>query len=187
MKSFVKIVYIIYSVVFISYLILPNPGFPEPPADSVQSNEPADTETSLRRAYFTNFSREEVLQHYEDQSVKSSFLDLSLLTLRLNYPPEEARTVIRDQTRSTFLEEIVHPARDSLFINGFEPKEKKDVINIEGRPWRQKIIVRFVPSSQFVRLLVGILTLLLIVLVYKAWEEIFFGLKKVVYDLWIFR
>lgn len=169
MKKLVKIILIALSFLFAAYLSLPNPRFPSPPTDSIQSSEPADTETSLRRAYFTNYSREEVMQHYHNQLTRSSFLDLPLPTYRLNYPPEEAQSIIRDQTRSTFLEEIVHPFRESVYINGFEPKVKKDAIFIEGREWEQKIIVRYVPSVIWIRLIVGTLMVLLIFLLSKEW------------------
>lgn len=142
----------LFCVVFLGYLLLPNPDFPKPPPDSIQSKEPADTETPLRRAYFTNYTRAEVLNWYESQMKHSSYLNLPLPTYLLNYPPEDAATLIRDQTRSTFLEEIVHPIRESVYVNGFEPKDPKDAINIEGRPWRQKIIIRFVPTSIYVRI-----------------------------------
>ena len=151
-KNIIKIIFILFSLVFISYLLLPGPSFPKPPKDAVQSKEPADTETPLRRAYFTNYTREEVMANYKMQFEYS---------LRLNYPPEESGAIIRDQTKSTFLEEIVHPFRESVFVNGFEPKDPKDAIVIDGVAWRQKIIVRYVPSSVFVRFFVGFLTLAL--------------------------
>ena len=92
---------------------------------------------------------------------------------RLNYPPEEARTIIRDQTRSTFLEEIVHPLRESVFINGFEPKDPKDAIEIAGRSWRQKIIVRYVPSRLWLRLVLGLSTVFVMVVVFKEYLGFF--------------
>ena len=70
MKTIVKIVYILLSITLILYLFLPNPEFPSPPSDALQSKEPADTETPLRRAYFTNYTRAEVLSHYEEQFKK---------------------------------------------------------------------------------------------------------------------
>ena len=109
--------------------------------------------------------------HYSKQFSKSTFSVIPLPTFRLNYPPEEAQTVIRDQTRSTFLEEIVHPFRESLFVNGFEPKDPKDVVFIENKVWRQKITIRLVPSKGIVRLVVATFALLLIGVVSKEWVE----------------
>lgn len=168
MKAIVKYLYIFFSIGYLSYLSLPTPQFPLPPVDAIQSEEPADVENSLRRAYFTDSTREEVINSYKNQLEHAPFMKLfTLPTYRLNYPPEEAYGIIRDQTRSTFLEEIVHPFRESLFINGFEPKLEKDAITIDDKRWRQKITVRWVPSSLFARLSIGVLTLFCIYLLYK--------------------
>lgn len=144
------------------YLLLPEPDFPTPPADAKQSFEPADSESPLRRAYFTDFTREEVMDNYKKQFGWG---------YRLNYPPEEAKTIIRDQTRSTFLEEIVHPFRESLFINGFEPKDPKDLVIIEGKLWRQKIIVRYVPSNRYLRIALALAIIIAIWVLIGQWKE----------------
>ncbi len=154
-KSLRIIIVLIFSVLFV-YTLIPNPKFPNPPEGALQSKEPGDSENlSVRRAYFTNFTREEVMKHYQNE----------FRGYRLNYPPEEAATIIRDQTRSTFLEEIVHPFRESFYVNGFEPKNAKDAIEIAGLLWRQKITVKYVPSSlifrSFAMILTGLATFLL--------------------------
>lgn len=153
-----RLLFLTFTLLFLFYLSLPSPGFPEPPSDALQSDEPADKETPLRRSYFTNYTREEIMEHYKNE-FKGGF--------SLNYPPEEARTIIRDQTRSTFLEEIVHPFRESVFVNGFEPKDAKDAIEIKGLPWRQKITVRHVPSRLWVRLVLGISTIFAVAIVFR--------------------
>lgn len=150
-----KIIFFLISILLFVYVSLPNPEFPSPPPGSLQSTEPADTETPLRRAYFTNLNRQEVIEHYKKEFNKS----FKYFTPRLNYPPEESQTIIRDQTRSTYLEEIVHPLRESLFINGFEPKSEKDTIIIENKVWQQKIIVRLVASALMIRYLIIALTI----------------------------
>jgi len=155
------IIVLIFSALFV-YVLLPNPKFPNPPSDSLQSKERGDSEDlSVRRAYFTNFTREEVMKHYQNK----------FKGYRLNYPPEEAATIIRDQTRSTFLEEIVHPFRESFYVNGFEPKSAKDAIEIEGLPWRQKITVKYVPSNLIFRSFVMILTGLAAFLLAGVWMK----------------
>jgi hypothetical protein len=161
MNKLIVVIFALFSIGFFGYLVLPNPDFPKPPPDSFQSKEPADIETPLRRSYFTNFTREEVVTWYKNQ----------FGGYRLNYPPEEAQTIIRDQTRSTFLEEIVHPFRESIYINGFEPKNPKDVIFIEGRNWRQKITVRYVPSTLIVRVLIFAGMVILSILLFKGWAK----------------
>lgn len=173
-----KIFFALVCLVILPYLLLPNFDFPKPPPDSLQSHEPADSETPLRRAYFTNYTRVEILSWYENQMTHSNFLGILLPTYRLNYPPEDARTVIRTQTRSTFLEEIVHPMRESVYVNGFEPKDPKDDINIEGRHWRQKIIIRFIPSSLAVRLGVFAGIIFFTIVIVNAWKETLILLKK---------
>ena len=178
MKIVLQATFFLISLVFLLYLSLPSPEFPKPLNEAYQSREPADIETPLRRGYYTDYGRNEVLVHYQDQFRKSTFLGLPLPTYRLNYPPEEAQTIIRDQARSTFLEEIVHPFRESIFVNGFEPKLPQDAIRIEGKDWRQKIIVRYVPSSLAVRLLLGLSTLYFMYFLSKNLYQAAVDIKK---------
>ena len=154
----VKIVIFLIVAVLFFYLITPSSDFPDPPPGALRSDEPGDNETPLRRAYFTDLTRREVIEHYKKEL---SFLPV----LRLNYPPEDAQTLIRDQTRSTYLEELLHPFRESLFVNGFEPKEDKDAIFIKGEYYDQKVTVRYIQSNVLVRVLVyGLILILLLVL-----------------------
>jgi len=187
MKILVKTLYILFSVVFLLYLSLPGYDYPLPPPDSLQSQEPADTETPERRAYFTDYDREKVLNHYQEQFKKSSFMNLPIPTYRLNYPPEEAKNLIRDQTRSTFLEEITHPLRESFFVNGFQAKDEKDTIFISGKKWLLKITTRLVKSSTFSRIVVGVSILVILPLLFKSWSSTFFSLKKEVLRKWNFQ
>jgi len=138
-----------------AYVSLPLGGFPKPLPEAVRSTEPADVETPLRRGYFTDATREQVIAHYKSQFG-------SLPTFRLNYPPEEAQALIRDQTRSTYLEELVQPGRESVFINGFEPHRDNEAIVVDGKRYEQKIIVRYAPSGLHIRLMVVALSTLLI-------------------------
>lgn len=132
------------------YLILPTHTFPRQPHDSVQSLEQADTETPWRRAYFTDYTREESREYYLKQ-MKTSYFMLPMLAFVLNYPPEDSFKLIRDQVRSTGLEEIVIPFRESLFVDYFEPKDPKDAVGYRGSSYRQKITVKYVTSSLFAR------------------------------------
>ena len=166
MKTFVKIVYIFLAFVFLLYLTIPSTVFPKPPPDSIQSGEPADTEDPNRRAYFTDYTREEVISFYKVQ------VGLSLpafLLLRLNYSPEDAQGIIRDQTRSTFLEELTYPLRDSLYINGFEPKEAKDVIWYKGKYYRQKITIKYVQNGVVPRVTIALGTIALSWFLFKQY------------------
>ena len=151
-----------FSLAFLVYVSLPAPDFPTPPPDSVQSDEPGDTENPLIRAYFTNYLREETIMHYKKQ------VSRNVPVLRLNYPPEEAQTKIKDQTRSSYLEELVQPFRMSIFINGFTPTADNDAIGFKGVRYEQKVHVRFIPSSLIARLIIyGFCLFLLYILIYE--------------------
>lgn len=182
MKKILIFIYLVFSLILLFYVSLPNFSFPTPPSDAVQSNEPADMEDPLRRAYFTNLTRAEVLVWYKAQFDYSTFANIKLPTYLLNYPPEEAYGIIRDQTRSTFLQEIVHPFRESIFINGFEPsaEDDKNRIVIDGTHWRQKIIVKFVPSIFILRFVIALASLSAIPIFYFAFAQEFSFLKKTI-------
>ncbi len=139
-------------LVFISiYLALPPSKFPDVPPGSIQSNEPADTETIYRRAYYTNLTRQEIMEYY-DRNFKN------LIQYRLNLPPEDGASVIRDQTRSSFLEQIVHPWKSSLYINTFVPTKPTEQININKIHYLNKVTLRLVPSHPVSGLTVLLLT-----------------------------
>lgn len=148
MKIFKTSVFSIITIlllVLLVYLVQPVKDFPDAPENSLQSKEPADVESSLRRSYFLNQDRNEVITHYLSQT---NYLP----TIRLNYPPEDAQTIIRDQTRSSYLEEITQPFRLSVYINGFVPSVAKDRIIIDEVEFSQKITVRYIPTTLAERL-----------------------------------
>lgn len=155
-----KIVFFAVSVVFIIYLSLPGPRFPNALPGSYQSKEPADLETPLRRGYFTNLKREEVIKFYGKEFGWGFWL---------NYPPEESQTLIRDQTKSTYLMEIVHPFRESLFVSGLEVKVPGEEFVKEGKPWTQKVIIKYVGSNVFGRIAISLLTISAAWLLIKEW------------------
>lgn len=176
-----NLVLILAFFLILIYLFVPSPKFPIAPPDAVQSLEDADTESSTqRRAYFTNYNREEILRHYEDALGQVVLFGIKLPSYRLNYPPEEAYTLIRDQTRSTFLEEIVHPGRESFFINGFIPKVDKDNIWYQGVHYNLKITVKYAPSDKNVRIVIFSLTFVLLTFVFKEFILSFKRLIKVI-------
>ena len=155
------VIFVVIAISFLVYLIVPPLPFPKPAWDFVSSTEPADKETPLRRGYFTNLTREQLMSHY-----KSEFG----WGLALNYPPEEAQTLIRDQTKSSFLQEIVHPFKESIFVNGYEPKGN-DITGfvINGKIYKQKVIVKYVPSNIYLRVTLGILALTCIWILTREW------------------
>jgi hypothetical protein len=152
----------------------------------LQSKEPADSEDTFRRAYFTNYERADILVYYQSIFSQKSPFKLPFITFRLNYPPEEAQTIIRDQTRSTFLEEIVHPMRESLYVNGFKPSLEKDAVIIDGINWVEKITVKYVQSSFWARILVGIFAIVLIPFIYLGYEESILDLIAKL-KIWMYR
>ncbi len=160
MKKIRLLVVAVFFLFGIRYMLYPTPPFLAPTPDAFISYEPADIETPLRRGYYTDYTREQVMLHYYGQVNW-------LPTLRLNYPPEEAQTLIRDQARSSYLEELVHPMRESWFINGFVPQAQNDEIWREGKKYEQKIIIRYVPSYRLNRIIVFALITLSLWLVLK--------------------
>jgi hypothetical protein len=179
-KKTLIVFYVLFSLIILSYVSLPNYNFPTPPPDSVQSKEPADMEEPLRKAYFTNYTRNEVLSWYKAQFDYSSVGKIKLPTYLLNYPPEESQSIIRDQTRSTFLQEVVHPFRETVFINGYEPAtgDDKNRIVIDGTHWRQKIIIKYIPSTFILRFIITLASLAAIPVLYSAFVSEFSFLKK---------
>jgi len=113
---------IIFVFLFLIYLLLPSPTTIPPLPDSVKSTESGDTvQIPGVSAYFSQQKRDFVTKYYQDNFDKVSFLGLKLPSYRLNHPPELSHEKIRDNLLSSYFEEVVHPFRESLFINGWEP------------------------------------------------------------------
>lgn len=160
-----KKVYVFIGIIFTFYLLLPGPKLP--PKDlpkSLKSSFPGDTfQISNVSAYFTDESRGEVLDFYTNYFSKTSFFDLPLFTYRLNHRPEYAKQVWIDTKRSYYLEEIVHPLRESLFVNGFEwendvftpPGQRvQNKLIVGGKTWAGKVSLRWFYSSVLARVLI---------------------------------
>ena len=140
------------------YLLIPSPEFPLAlPPESLASDEPGDIKSPLVKAYFADLSREQILAFHSQQFQRSQFINIKLPTLRLDdYPPEETSLRITDQIKSSFLEELVHPLRESLFISGWEPKEDKDAIIVNNRRYKNKVTIKYYPSNTMARLMIGV-------------------------------
>lgn len=145
------------------YLLMPSPRFPNIPPGSIQSSEPGDTESIYRKAYYTNLTRPEIMDFY--------FTEFGKWGIVSNHPPEEAQVLVRDQTKSSFLEEIVHPGRESIYVNGYFPTLPKDAILINDKSYLNKVTVRYVPSTPIPRLTVLTLTLLVTYLLIKEYGQ----------------
>ncbi len=111
-------------------------------------------------SYFSNDFREEIVTFYRKSYQQGSKLPFP--PLKLNYPPELAFSLIKDQTKSTYLEEFVYPLRDSIYINGFEPflkngqkrYEGAKIFEVLGEIYLTKTTVRFYPSPIWIRIIV---------------------------------
>lgn len=153
---------VIFSLLFFAgffYLIMPGPssiGDIAPIPGSLKSKEPGDTiQVPNIAAYFSNDRRKEVTGFYTGEFTYLKFLGFSIPPIKLNHPPEEAYTYIRDQQASTYLEQYTYPLRDSIFVNGYEPfdingkiyKRGATSIFIEGNYYDTKTTIRYYPSS----------------------------------------
>jgi len=185
-RFFLALILGIFLLVFFIYLILPAPSIPPLP-DSLKSTEPGDTVQVPRvSAYYTDLQRVEVADFYKRYFSKSSFLGLPLPVITLNHPPEYARQVIRDQILSSYLEEYVHPLRDSLYVNGWEPDvyfkdnsgARDQFQNLVGETkYFSKVTLRPFYSSLLARILTFFVVLGLFYIFYLL-------LKKIVTSCW---
>jgi hypothetical protein len=160
-----KLLFSIFSLIFLAYLLLPAPSkiedFSSLP-DSVKSEEPGDTiQNPNISAYFSDLYRSEVIPFYKnDFNQKFSYFGINLPFTRLNHPPEKAVEVIRPYQQSYYLEELVHPMRESLYINGWEPYDEKGNkrykyshgLVVNGREFISKTTLRYYPSPLWIRL-----------------------------------
>jgi hypothetical protein len=117
-------VYLGFSAVLLIYLTLPNNDFPSPPPDAIQSDEPADSETPMRRAYFTNYNRQEVLAHYQKQFNKPKNY-LYLPTNRLNYPPKKPRPSFEIRPGVLFLKKLFRHSGSPYTLMGLSRRVQK--------------------------------------------------------------
>lgn len=147
------------------YLVMPVPQLPSLPPGAIQSTEPADTESPYRVGFFSDLPREQVMDYYE-----SEFRAPGQFTL--NYPPEEAYSLVRDQTRSSFLEEIVHPWKQSLFINGYSPEKPQDYLYVDGQRYVNKYTLRLMPSQPGTRITVLLLTSIVTYVLFKQYRHV---------------
>ncbi|MFH1561639.1 MAG: hypothetical protein ABID04_03620 [Patescibacteria group bacterium] len=174
-----KKIYLALGLLLTIYLALPVPKMP--PTDlpeSLKSTDPGDTiQLSNVSAYFTDWDRHQVLSFYTDQAQYPGGI-----TYRLNHPPEYARQIIRDTTQTYYLEEIVHPFKQSLFVNGFEwqndvftpvASRGQNAILVDGKTWSSKVTLRWFTSNLVSRVLVFWLAWFLFYLVLTNWTKEF--------------
>ncbi len=145
-------------------MLLPSPdNFPDLPS-AVKSIEPGDTvQVKNVSAYYTDMPRKEAVDFYFNYFSRSPFLNIPLITYKLNHPPERIREVLRDTQQSTYVEEIVHPFRESVFINGFEwnndpftlpIRRIKNILIVNGKTYQFKVTLFYQKSAVWIRLII---------------------------------
>lgn len=165
------------------YLVLPSPSLPDL-STSALSDEAGDTwQHPDQKGYYSNLTRSQVLSDLQSKFI-IKLGSLVIPSYRLNYRIEEAYELVRDQLNSNYLEEIVYPFRESLFVNGWEPKNaprfatlaKKDVpkISLHGVVYDAKITLRPVYSSIWARLFIWFLVFPAAYLVYLSFKKTIF-------------
>lgn len=145
--------------------------------NSALSNEPGDTwQNPGQSGYYSNQSRFEILTTIQ-KKFHISIFGYQMPSYRLNYRPEEAHELVRDQLKSNYLEEIVYPLHSSVFVNGWEPKlaprrVKKDLaddnLSINGIPYEAKITIKPTYSSPISRVAIWTAVFPLSYLVYLS-------------------
>lgn len=180
-----RLIFLFFAVVLLIYLLIPGPSsindFSALP-NSAKSNLPGDTvQVPNVAGYFSDNFRSFVTNFYR-MDYKSQVV-IPFLPIRLNYPPEFAYTAVKDQTRSTFLEEYVYPLRDSLFVNGYEPFYENGKPKFFGSVkadeknniYYNKTTLRFYPSSVWTRIIIWLGILASIYFIWKTARRIIHG------------
>lgn len=183
-KLVVPLLIAVYALVVV-YLLLPAPKIGGLP-NSFGSIEPGDTvEIPGVSAYYTNILRYDVIDYYRQQVKKSPFLNFPLPHILLNHPIQYGRLsgYLSDQTKSTYIQEFVHPFRGSLIINGFTAKDSYalkaiqtpaalDHFFINNKPWESKVTIKYVDSNPVSRVLIFSLAFFGLIFLYKLFLRI---------------
>lgn len=157
-------IFIIFSVLLLIYMVWPGPSkisdFKPLPSSDKSTLEGDTIQIPNVSAYFSDNYRKFVVDYYQNNYQQDSFFPFP--PLRLNHPPEYSWNAIKRHTDSTYLEELVYPLRDSLYVNGFEPFYEDGTPKFwgstklnEGKDlWYTKTTLRFYPSKTLIRILV---------------------------------
>lgn len=177
-----KKIFIIFSALLLLYMLWPQPAsiedFQALP-NSEKSTLSGDTwQIPNISGFFSNNYRDFAVSFYSKTFQGSSHFFFP--PIRINYPPEFAYTAVKQYTESTYLEELVYPLKDSLYVNGFEPfyqdgKPKfwgSTKFAPTGKPWYTKVTVRFYPSSIWIRFLIWLGIVVSIARIYQMTRKI---------------
>lgn len=153
------------------YILIPGPSsindFSALP-NSTKSTEPGDTYQNPNiAAYFSDFDRVGITNFYINDFKSLYLFGFLIPPLRLNYPPEDANTFVKDQISTTFLEEYIYPLKGSIFVAGWEPVIYNNIKNRPhtfvgdhiqlfgaGRYYNSKTTLRFYPAPLWARVIV---------------------------------
>ena len=164
------------------YLITPTPPLPDL-SGSIRSDEPGDTwQNPDQKAFFTNRTRNEVIPEMQAK-FSTSLFGITVPSYRLNYRVEESYEFVRDQVKAYYLEEIIYPFKESLFVNGWEPTSApefrhlseidKPQVTFKGETYLSKVTLRPVYSALWARLLIWALAFPATLLVYLSLKRSF--------------
>lgn len=169
---------IIFNLATIFYLAFPLPQIPDL-RDSIRSTEPGDTiQLKNVSAYYNNLKRKDVIDFYV-----ANYQNKHPLSFKLNHPPEKAKTIIKETIQTYYLEEIIIPFKQSLFINGFN--WKKDVFTKESdRPQNAMIVNNvefttkvtlkiYTPSSLILSYFIIVLIQIVFIFTLKTYKKVF--------------
>lgn len=177
-----KKIFLIFLGLLLIYMIWPGPSkisdFKTLP-NSDKSTLSGDTiQIPNVAAYFSNDFREFVVSSYVSNYQEKSRLPFP--PLKLSHPPEVSWIAIKKHTDSTYLEELVYPLRDSLYVNGFEPFYSdgspkfwgSTKFEVNDHSWFTKTTLRFYPSKLLVRIIVWLGIVTSIYLLFKVGKKI---------------
>lgn len=137
--------------------------FPPLPDHVLRSTEEGDTiQIPNVEAFYSNDRRAFATKFYKSRFDNLKVLGITIPSLRINRPPEEAFQYIRDQQYSTYLEEYTYPLRESFFVNGFEPVDDNGNLRphltastLVGKYFYQsKVTLRLYPTKVYNRVIV---------------------------------
>ncbi|RLC33352.1 hypothetical protein DRH14_05015 [Candidatus Shapirobacteria bacterium] len=157
-KIYFLISLFIFNLVAITYLLWPIPPIPNLP-NSIKSTEPGDTIQIPRvKAFYSNQDRQTIIDFYVQNYRKKH-----PLAIKINHPPEKAKQIIKDTIQTYYLEEIIFPFKQSLFINGFDwqkdvftkpEKREANKLIVNNQVFSNKLTLRYFPSSPISRLII---------------------------------
>lgn len=150
-----------------------------PLPDSAKSTLEGDTiQIPNVAGYFSNQFRDFVVPFYVKDYQKISHFPFP--PIRLNHPPEYSWEVIKKHTETTYLEELVYPLRDSLYVNGYEILRPDGTsvfyavprLEEAGVSWPTKTTLRLYTSNILVRLIVWVGILISMIKIFSLGRRI---------------